>query len=64
RPMTLSERAGFLSEYFYYSGWIGLTPTPVPSPTLTLTPLAIPTFAGTPHWTPPPTPQPTLTPEP
>ncbi len=64
RPMTPAERVGFLSEYFYYSGWIGLTPTPVPSPTLTLTPLAIPTFAGTPQWTPPPTPQPTLTPEP
>ncbi len=64
RPMTPAERAGFLSEYFYYSGWIGLTPTPVPSPTLTLTPLAIPTFTGTPQWTPPPTPQPTLTPEP
>jgi poly-gamma-glutamate synthesis protein (capsule biosynthesis protein) len=65
RPMTPAERAGFLSEYFYYSGWIGLTPTPVSSPTLTLTPLAIPTFPGTPQWTPPPTtPQPARTPAP
>ncbi len=62
RPMTPAERAQFLHEYFFYSGWMGLTPTPVPSPTLTLTPIAVPTYAGTPHW--PPSPTPTITPSP
>jgi poly-gamma-glutamate synthesis protein (capsule biosynthesis protein) len=62
RPMTANERAQFLQEYFFYSGWIGLTPTPVPSPTLTLTPLAIPTIVGTPRL--PPLPTPTGTPPP
>jgi hypothetical protein len=62
RPMTPAERAVFLNEYFYYSGWMDIIPTPVPAPTLTLTPLWIPTFDGTPAW--PPTPYPTSTPRP
>jgi poly-gamma-glutamate capsule biosynthesis protein CapA/YwtB (metallophosphatase superfamily) len=42
RPMTGTERAKFLSDYFYYSGWIPLLPTPIPQPTITLTPIALP----------------------
>jgi poly-gamma-glutamate capsule biosynthesis protein CapA/YwtB (metallophosphatase superfamily) len=42
RPMTADERARFLSDYFYYSGWTTLAPTPVPQPTVTLTPIALP----------------------
>ncbi|MBL0344687.1 CapA family protein [Candidatus Villigracilis affinis] len=42
RPMTDVERAAFLSDYFYYSGWMPLQPTPVPQPTVTLTPIALP----------------------
>jgi len=42
RPMTQAERAAFLSEYFYLSGWIPLSPTPIPQPTVTLTPIALP----------------------
>ena len=42
RPMSESERAEFLSEYFYLSGWIPLSPTPIPQPTVTLTPIALP----------------------
>ena len=42
RPMNERERAAFLSEYFYHSGWISLEPTPIPQPTPTLTPIAIP----------------------
>ena len=42
RPMTPSERASFLTEYFNLSGWIPLSPTPVPQPTVTLTPIALP----------------------
>jgi len=42
RPMTEAERAEFLSEYFYLSGWIPLSPTPFPQPTVTLTPIALP----------------------
>jgi poly-gamma-glutamate synthesis protein (capsule biosynthesis protein) len=62
RPMTQAERTNFLNLYFSYSGWMGITPTPFPSPTTTLTPMAIPTFSGTPLW--PPSPTPTVTPEP
>jgi hypothetical protein len=40
--MTQSERKKFLSDYFYYSGWIPLSPTPVPMPTVILTPIALP----------------------
>jgi len=42
RIMTPEERASFLSEYFYHSGWSDLLPTPVPQPTVTLTPMALP----------------------
>ena len=43
RWMTEEERAGFLSDYFYYSGWKPLIPTPSPTVTPTLTPMSIPT---------------------
>jgi poly-gamma-glutamate synthesis protein (capsule biosynthesis protein) len=43
RPMNERERAQFLSEYFAYSGWTELLPTPVPQPTVTLTPIVLPT---------------------
>jgi poly-gamma-glutamate synthesis protein (capsule biosynthesis protein) len=42
RIMTDEERAGFLQEYFYYSGWAPLIPTPTPVITPTLTPMSIP----------------------
>lgn len=42
RPMTETERAAFLSDYFYFSGFIPFSPTPVPQPTVTLTPIALP----------------------
>jgi len=42
RPMTSDERASFLNEYFYNSGWGEIIPMPVPSPTLTLTPMVLP----------------------
>ncbi len=42
RPMTEAERATFLSDYFYYSGWTPQVPTVVPMPTVTLTPIALP----------------------
>lgn len=43
RPMNEREREEFLSEYFFYSGWIELSPTPIPQPTVTLTPIVLPT---------------------
>jgi poly-gamma-glutamate synthesis protein (capsule biosynthesis protein) len=46
RIMNEEERAAFLSEYFYYSGWTGLTPTPTPTITPTLTPMSIPPQSG------------------
>lgn len=42
RPMNERERAQFLSEYFAYSGWTELQPTPIPQPTVTLTPIVLP----------------------
>lgn len=42
RLMTPEERAGFLSEYFYHSGWSETVPLPTPRPTLTLTPMILP----------------------
>jgi hypothetical protein len=48
RLMTDQERAGFLQEYFFRSGWIPLSATPTPTVTPTLTPMPVPPFAGTP----------------
>ncbi len=42
RPMTEAERAMFLSDYFYYSGWLAVLSVPVPQPTVTLTPIVLP----------------------
>jgi poly-gamma-glutamate synthesis protein (capsule biosynthesis protein) len=42
RIMSQEERAGFLQEYFYYSDWMPLMPTPTPDVTPTLTPMSIP----------------------
>ena len=47
RLMTEQERAGFLQEYFYKSGWIPFSPTPTPTVTPTLTPMSVPAFSGT-----------------
>jgi len=46
RIMDEEERAAFLNEYFYYSGWTDLTPTPTPTVTPTLTPMSIPPLIG------------------
>ena len=48
RLMREHERAAFLQDYFYYSGWIPFSPTPTPTITPTLTPMPIPPFPGTP----------------
>jgi len=42
RMMTPEERASFLNEYFSHSGWSEIIPTPVPQPTVTLTPMRLP----------------------
>jgi poly-gamma-glutamate synthesis protein (capsule biosynthesis protein) len=42
RVMTPEERASFLNEYFSYSGWGEIIPTPIPQPTVTLTPMSLP----------------------
>ncbi len=42
RWMTPEERASFLNEYFHHSGWGEIIPTPVPQPTVTLTPMVLP----------------------
>ncbi len=42
RPMNGRERAQFLTEYFTYSHWTELSPTPIPVPTVTLTPIILP----------------------
>ncbi len=39
RPMTPDERAAFLTDYFGYSGWLPLVPTPAPAQTPTRYPL-------------------------
>jgi hypothetical protein len=46
RIMNEDERAGFLQDYFYYSGWTDLTLTPTPAATPTLTPISIPPLSG------------------
>lgn len=48
RWMTDDERAQFLNEYFFHSGWMPLISTPTPTVTPTLTPMAIPSAVGTP----------------
>ena len=48
RIMTEQERASFLHEYFYYSGWMPLVPIHTPTITPTLTPMSIPPTASTP----------------
>ena len=48
RIMTEQERAGFLQEYFYYSGWMPLIPTPTLTITPTLTPMSVPPLGSTP----------------
>jgi hypothetical protein len=48
RPMTQTERTRFLNEYFHYSGWTTLHPTPIPQPTVTLTPIQLPPVQITP----------------
>ena len=47
RFMTDAERAGFLQEYFNYSGWTNFPATPTATITPTLTPMSIPPLAGT-----------------
>jgi poly-gamma-glutamate synthesis protein (capsule biosynthesis protein) len=42
RLMTSAERASFLNEYFHHSGWGEIVLTPVPQPTVTLTPMTLP----------------------
>ena len=42
RLMTPDERGSFLNAYFHYSGWGDIIPTPVPQPTVTLTPMTLP----------------------
>ena len=57
RPMTPNERAAFLTDYFGYSGWLPLIPTPAPAQTPTRYPLL--QFIPLPTHTPsPPTPRP------
>jgi len=58
RLMTDAERAGFLQEYFAYSGWIPSVSTPTPTITPTLTPMSIPPLAGTSNLLPSETPTP------
>jgi len=48
RLMTDQERAEFLGEYFFYSGWMPPSETPTPTITPTLTPMSIPAGMGTP----------------
>ena len=42
RPMTEAERTSFLTEYFNLSGWTTTSPTAIPQPTVTLTPIVLP----------------------
>ncbi len=59
RIMTEEERAAFLNEYFYYSGWMTTLPsTPTPTITPTLTPMSLPLQPGTSSLIVTPTPAP------
>src|SRR5215207_989555 len=58
RLMTEQERAGFLQEYFFYSGWVPLSATPTPTVTPTLTPMSIPDLSGASNLLPSNTPMP------
>jgi poly-gamma-glutamate synthesis protein (capsule biosynthesis protein) len=58
RIMNAEERAAFLNEYFYYSGWTDLIPTPTPTITPTLTPMSIPPQSGPTNLLPTKTPGP------
>jgi poly-gamma-glutamate synthesis protein (capsule biosynthesis protein) len=49
RWMTDDERAQFLNEYFFHSGWAPLVQTSTPTVTPTLTPMTIPPVQGTPN---------------
>ncbi len=42
RPMNERERTAFLAEYFFHSGWVPLPLAPIPMPTVTLTPIVLP----------------------
>lgn len=59
RPMTPAERASFLLEYFTYSGWLPRVSIPTPAPTLTLTPMTLPTLSPASTGSTPQTPTPT-----
>ena len=59
RLMTEQERTGFLQEYFYYSGWMTLIPTPTATVTPTLTPMSLPPLSGNSGLLPLNTPTPT-----
>jgi hypothetical protein len=52
--MTEAERIDFLTYIFDASGWIEAQPTPIPSPTMTMTPIAMPapfaTLTPLPYW--------------
>ncbi len=58
RPMLPQERAAILTDYFGYSGWLPLVPTPAPKQTPTLYPLLqfspLPTHTPLPPLTPTP----------
>ena len=58
RIMSEDERAGFLQEYFNYSGWTSFPPTPTPTITPTLTPMSIPPLFGPTNLLPSETPGP------
>ena len=58
RIMNEEERAGFLQEYFNYSGWTSFPPTPTPTVTPTLTPMSIPPLTGPSNLLPTKTPSP------
>jgi hypothetical protein len=58
RIMSEEERAGFLEEYFNYSGWTSFPPTPTPPITPTLTPMSIPPLSGLMNLLPTKTPSP------